>query len=69
MNKNMGATDRIIRGTVAVLLVILYATGLVTDGWRIAVLALAVIMLLTAVIGLCPIYSLLGVNTCKTPKY
>ncbi len=69
MNKNIGITDRIIRSGVAVLLIVLYATGVVADQWGVTILVIAGIMLLTALTSMCPIYWIFGINTCKTPKY
>ena len=66
MKKNMGVTDRLIRSGIAVLLAVLYATGVVVGLWGIAIIILASIMLLTAVAGICPLYGVFGVNTCKS---
>ncbi|MES2874534.1 MAG: DUF2892 domain-containing protein [Bacteroidota bacterium] len=65
MITNTGTTDRIIRGILAVILVILFATGIVSAQWGIAILVIAVVLVLTAGAGFCPIYSIFGVNTCK----
>jgi len=61
MTKNVGQTDKIARIAVGALLIILALTG--TIGWWgwIGVLPLA-----TGLMGSCPAYSLLGMNTCST---
>ena len=60
MKLNVGGIDRILRITAGVVLVGLAATGTVGAwGW------IGVVPLLTGLVGMCPLYSLLGVNTCK----
>lgn len=65
MTINMGSADRIIRPLLAVVFVVLYFTGIVTGTLGIILLVLAAVFLLTSIVGICPLYSLLGVNTCK----
>lgn len=63
MTKNIGGIERIVRVVAGLVLVTLAATGQVGIwGW------LGVLPLATGLIGWCPPYSLLGINTCKTPK-
>ncbi len=65
MKKNVGSTDRLIRLLLTVVFGVLYYSGIVTGFWGIVVLVLGVVMLLTSLAGVCPLYSLVGVNTCK----
>lgn len=61
MTQNIGSTERIIRAIVGVVLIALTLTGTIGWwGW------LGVVPLLTAAIGWCPPYALLGINTCRT---
>jgi O-antigen ligase len=61
MTRNMGSMDRGIRVAVGALLVVLAATGTVgVWGW------IGVVPLVTAAIGWCPAYTLLGIRTCPT---
>lgn len=61
---NEGKTDRMIRAAVAVVgIVIAIATGFSALG--IVALVIGAIMGVTAVTGFCPIYRVLGVDTCK----
>ena len=65
MKLNVGGIDRILRIVVGLVLIALAATGAVGWwGW------LGVIPLLTGVVRFCPLYSLVGLNTCplKTGK-
>ncbi|MEO5671184.1 MAG: DUF2892 domain-containing protein [Ramlibacter sp.] len=59
MKVNEGVIDRGLRVIVGLLLIGLAATGTV-GAWG----YIGVIPLVTGAIGMCPIYSLLGINTC-----
>ena len=66
MKKNMGMTDRIIRAVAAVVLLVL---GLYTGSWlRYLFFALAVVMAVTSVVGVCPLYYPLRINTMGKGK-
>ncbi|GAA4809975.1 DUF2892 domain-containing protein [Litoribaculum gwangyangense] len=65
MKKNMGGTDRIIRLLIAVVVVILYWQGFVEGTIAYVLLALSGIFVLTSLISFCPLYTLVGLNTCK----
>jgi len=55
---NTGKVDRIIRIVVGALLVGNVFTGLQTPaGW------IGLVLIVTAIFGTCPVYSLLGINT------
>ncbi len=68
MKTNVGKTDKLIRLAVAVVLGVLYFTGTVTGVFAYVALAIGVIMLLTAVLGTCPLYSLFGMSSCPVSK-
>lgn len=60
MSANMGSADRIIRALVGIVLLALVFVGPQTPwGW------IGVVPLGTALIGVCPLYSILGIKTCK----
>ena len=61
--KNVGSVDRIFRFALGIGLLALAFTGPKTP-WG----YLGFIPLLTAAMSSCPLYSLLGVNTCKVPS-
>jgi len=65
MKKNMGNADRLIRVILAVVAIVLYFTGTVTGTLGIVLIALSGIFLLTSLISFCPLYILVGLNTCK----
>ncbi len=61
MKKNIGNTERVIRAIVGIILIALVFVGPKTPwGW------IGLIPLVTAIIGWCPPYALLGISTCKT---
>jgi hypothetical protein len=68
MTTNMGFIDRIVRFVVGVLL-IAYAipVGFPSTGWNWAGW-IGVIPILTALVGSCPLYSILGISTCPMKR-
>ncbi|PXY01065.1 DUF2892 domain-containing protein [Marinifilum breve] len=65
MKKNMGTLDRTLRVIASITLAILYFTNILTGSIGLVVFIFACIMFLTSVIGNCPPYTLMGINTCK----
>ena len=68
MTKNMGAADRVIRILLAIVVGILYFTGRITGTAAIILGIIAIIFLLTSVIGTCPLYSPFKISTKKKEK-
>lgn len=63
MKSNVGGIERILRIVVGAVLVLLAVTGQVgVWGW------IGLLPLATGLIGWCPPYGLLGINTCKNPN-
>ncbi len=65
MKKNMGNADRIVRILLAVVFAALYFTGTVTGTLGLVLVVAAGIFALTSVISFCPLYTILGISTCK----
>lgn len=65
MKKNMSRLDRIIRIALAVLVAVLYFTNVISGTWAIIMVILAVVLLLTSLVGTCPMYMALGISTHK----
>lgn len=65
MKRNMSNLDRIIRVIVAALFAYLYFGGIVTGGFGIALLVIAVVFVLTSIVGFCPLYVLFKTSTLK----
>lgn len=66
MKKNMGSTDTTIRLVFAVIFAALYFANVVTGTFGVILLILAVLFALTSLVSFCPLYILVGINTCKT---
>ena len=64
MKTNMGKVDRGIRLVLAVVLVSLFFTDMITGPWGFACIALGAIMATTALVGRCPLYLALKISTC-----
>lgn len=63
MKANVGSVDRVLRAGVGIALIGLTLTGTIGAwGW------IGVVPLATALVGFCPAYSLLGLNTCSAKK-
>jgi len=65
MKKNMGTVDRTIRIFIAVVIAILYFTGVISGTLAIVLMVFAVIFLITSFVSVCPLYPILGINTNK----
>ena len=63
--KNVGGLDKTLRIIVGALLVLAF---FLTDGPYSPLYLLGIIPLVTGLLGTCPIYSLIGVNTCPMKK-
>jgi hypothetical protein len=65
MKKNMGSIDRLIRVLIAMLLISLYFTNVISGTLGLILLSLTIIFVLTSLISFCPLYALFGIKTCK----
>ncbi|MEI7504150.1 MAG: DUF2892 domain-containing protein [Paludibacter sp.] len=65
MKKNMGSYDKLIRLSVAIVLIILYYNGVLAGTLGIVALVIALIFTVTSLIGFCPLYAIFGIKTCK----
>lgn len=68
MKNNMGNTDRIIRVLIAAVIAILFINNTITGVLAYVLLVAGIIFLLTSLVGSCPLYSFLGINTCRVKK-
>lgn len=64
----MGNADRIIRILAAIVFAVLYFTGTVTGTLGIVLLILGSVFVLTSFVGFCPLYAIVGLNTCPNKK-
>ena len=67
MKKNMGAADRVIRILIAIAIAVLAIAGVIRGTLAIVLGIVAVVFLLTSLVGSCPGYIPLGISTCRKP--
>ena len=65
MKKNMGTVDKVIRILVAVVVVVLYFTHVISGVLAIVLLAFSAIFVVTSLISFCPLYMPFGLSTRK----
>jgi hypothetical protein len=68
MKTNVGNIDKIIRIIVAIIFGVLYFTGTVTGTLGLVLVILGGVFVLTSLVGFCPLYSIVGLNTCPAKK-
>jgi hypothetical protein len=65
MKKNVGTVDKVIRILIAVVVVVLYFTQLITGTLAIILLLLSGVFILTSLLSFCPLYLPFGLSTRK----
>jgi len=65
MKKNRGNIDKVIRILVAVVFVVLYFTHVISGTLGIILLILATVIVVTSILGFCPLYLPFGLSTNK----
>lgn len=68
MKKNMGTIDKLIRLAIAAVVVVLYYMGIIPGTLGIVLLVLAGVFVLTSLISFCPLYTIVGLSTCKSAE-
>jgi hypothetical protein len=68
LKKNVGTFDQWIRIVIGIIFIILYQSNTVKGAFGIVLLVLAGILFITALVNFCPLYILLGINTCKKTR-
>ena len=64
MKNNMGSLDKAVRIILAIVFAVLYITKMVEGTFAIVLLVAGAVFLLTSIISFCPLYTLIGINTC-----
>ena len=65
MKYNMGVIDRLVRVLIAGIIVALYANGMIAGTLSSVLLIIAIVFALTSILGICPLYTLLGIRSNK----
>ena len=68
MKINEGPVDRIIRVIVGIALIALGLLGVASGAWMWAAYVLGAVLLLTGIVGFCPLYRLFKLSTVKSKK-
>lgn len=68
MKLNMSILDRLIRLISALVIGFLYVTGIISGALGAVLFGIAVVFLLTSLLGVCPLYSLFGFSTCDSKR-
>jgi len=65
MKKNMGQLDRLVRFAIAILVGVLFYTEIISGTLGYVLIALSAVFLITSFISFCPLYTFVGLKTCK----
>lgn len=65
MKKNVGTTDKIVRILVALIIVILYATNVISGTAALILGTFAMLLVVTSFLSFCPIYLPFNISTFK----
>ncbi|MCH8494999.1 MAG: DUF2892 domain-containing protein [Balneolales bacterium] len=65
MKKNVGTTDKVIRISLAIVLLILFFTNVLTGVAGIIAIIASVVLIGTSLFSFCGLYTLFGTNTCS----
>jgi hypothetical protein len=68
MEKNMGNTDKLIRLIIAALIAFLCYNESINGTLAVVLLIVATVFVITSFISICPLYTILGINTCSIKK-
>lgn len=64
MKPNVGTIDRSIRIIAAIVLITLYAVGILSGTLGLVLAILGVVLGITGLVRFCGVYAVLGINTC-----
>lgn len=68
MSRNVGSSDRLIRFAVALVAIVVALLTGPGSAFGVVLFVVAAIMSVTAATGVCPLYRLVGVDTCKVRR-
>ena len=68
MIKNLGKADRLVRIAVALAIGLLYVENVISGLFGIALIAVALIFVVTSFFSFCPLYKILGLNSKSAKK-
>lgn len=65
MKKNVGATDSMIRLSIAVIITLLYLFNIISTTVAMTLLFVGILLLFTSITKSCPVYRVFRINTSK----
>ena len=65
MKTNESGLDRVLRVIAGIVMLVLFFTNVVSGGLGIVVLVIGALLLITGVVGFCPLYALLKIRSNK----
>jgi hypothetical protein len=69
MKKNIGNTERFVRVMFGIILLIIFMSGAITNSlWNWIILAVSLVLIITAFATFCPLYALLGKSSCEVKR-
>lgn len=68
MSVNEGPIDRGVRAVVGIVLLLAWLLGWLGGSVAIVLGVVGLVLLATAAVGFCPLYRLMGLNTCPAPR-
>ncbi|MFT6166847.1 MAG: hypothetical protein ACJAV5_001506 [Vicingaceae bacterium] len=68
MKKNMGTIDRVVRVLIVIAIAVLYSQEIISGTTAIILGVVGAIFLLTSLVSFCPLYKIVGLNTCPAKK-
>ena len=68
MSVNEGPIDRGVRAVVGIILLLAWLLGWLGGSVAIVLGVVGLVLLATAAVGFCPLYRLMGLNTCPAPR-
>ena len=68
MKENVGLTDRLIRVMIAIIFGSVYFMDFATGTMAIVILVLAIIGMVTGILGYCPLYHIVGISSAASKE-
>jgi hypothetical protein len=68
MKKNMGIADKFIRVIIAVVILTLYFTNVISGILGIVLIVLSGVFILTSLISFCPLYTIFGISSNRAKQ-
>ena len=68
MNRNVGLLDRLVRVTISGALIYFLLYGVLSYTMSVIAIVMAIVLLVTGVLDMCPLYGFLGFSTYRSDR-